>query len=48
VRPGDVILVKGSFGARMGAVVDALTALAGTQQDHQHGTGRHGRAVNGE
>jgi UDP-N-acetylmuramoyl-tripeptide--D-alanyl-D-alanine ligase len=48
VRPGDVILVKGSFGSRMGAVVDALTALADTQADHHHGHGGRGRAVNGE
>jgi len=27
VRPGDVVLVKGSAGSRMGAVIDALMAL---------------------
>jgi len=48
VRPGDVILVKGSFGSRMGVVVDALTALADTQTDHHHEHGGRGRAVNGE
>ncbi|MEQ8227876.1 MAG: UDP-N-acetylmuramoylalanyl-D-glutamyl-2,6-diaminopimelate--D-alanyl-D-alanine ligase [Rhodospirillales bacterium] len=43
VRAGDVVLVKGSFGARMGAVVDALMALG----DHQ-GNGGHGHAMAGE
>lgn len=28
VKPGDVVLVKGSFGSRMGVVIDALKALA--------------------
>jgi UDP-N-acetylmuramoyl-tripeptide--D-alanyl-D-alanine ligase len=29
VRPGDVVLVKGSLGSRMGPIVDALKALGG-------------------
>jgi len=44
VRPGDVIVVKGSAGARTGAVVDALLAMgapAGTRP------ARSNRAVNG-
>jgi UDP-N-acetylmuramyl pentapeptide synthase len=28
VRPGDVVLVKGSLGSRMRPIVDALAALA--------------------
>jgi UDP-N-acetylmuramoyl-tripeptide--D-alanyl-D-alanine ligase len=28
LRPGDVVMVKGSFGSKMGAVVEALQALA--------------------
>ncbi len=45
VRPGDVILVKGSLGSRMATVVDALTALGEPQTLHGQA---HGRAVNGE
>jgi UDP-N-acetylmuramyl pentapeptide synthase len=28
MRPGDVVMVKGSFGSRMSLVVDALKARA--------------------
>ncbi len=27
IRPGDVVIVKGSFGSRMSKVIDALLAL---------------------
>ncbi len=40
VRPGDVVLVKGSLGSRMGPIVAVLQALAGA--------GPRSRAANGE
>jgi UDP-N-acetylmuramoyl-tripeptide--D-alanyl-D-alanine ligase len=39
VRPGDVVLVKGSLGSRMGPIVEALKALD---------AGGMSRAVNGQ
>jgi UDP-N-acetylmuramoyl-tripeptide--D-alanyl-D-alanine ligase len=44
IRPGDVVVVKGSLGSRMGHIVDALLAGAsgGDGQD-----GARGRAANG-
>ena len=43
VRPGDIIVVKGSAGSRMRKVVDALLALAdGTPADVVHDAGREG------
>ncbi len=41
VRNGDVVMVKGSLGSRMGQIVEALSAL------HHHG-GRVPQAANGE
>ena len=43
VRPGDVVLIKGSFGSRMGAVVDALRSLG-----ESHAVGDQNRVANGE
>jgi UDP-N-acetylmuramyl pentapeptide synthase len=40
VRPGDILLVKGSLGSRMGPIVDALKGL-----DRSGGLSR---AVNGQ
>lgn len=40
VRPGDVIMVKGSFGSRMGLIVEALTARFGPRED-QEGAAAH-------
>ena len=39
VRPGDILLVKGSLGSRMGPIVEALKALD---------AGGLSRAVNGQ
>jgi UDP-N-acetylmuramoyl-tripeptide--D-alanyl-D-alanine ligase len=36
VRPGDIVLVKGSAGSRMAAVVSALQALAGKETGTRH------------
>ncbi|HEX2114556.1 MAG TPA: UDP-N-acetylmuramoylalanyl-D-glutamyl-2,6-diaminopimelate--D-alanyl-D-alanine ligase [Alphaproteobacteria bacterium] len=44
VRPGDVVVVKGSLGSRMGRIVDAL--LAGAANTNGPG-GPQGRAANG-
>ena len=44
VRAGDVVVVKGSLGSRMGRIVDAL--LAGAANTNGSG-GPHGRAANG-
>ncbi len=38
VRPGDVVMVKGSLGSRIGAVVDALLALDTTEQSNSSPT----------
>lgn len=43
VRPGDVVMVKGSAGSRMGVVVRALADLDGAA-----GRSSRRRAVNGE
>lgn len=43
VRPGDVVLVKGSLGSRMSPLVEALRALGRPESDHA--TPRH--AANG-
>jgi UDP-N-acetylmuramoyl-tripeptide--D-alanyl-D-alanine ligase len=40
VRPGDILLVKGSLGSRMGPIVDALKGL--------DRSGGQSRAVNGQ
>jgi len=37
LKPGDVIMVKGSFGSRMGHVVEALKALAGSDKGSKKG-----------
>jgi UDP-N-acetylmuramoyl-tripeptide--D-alanyl-D-alanine ligase len=36
VRPGDIVLVKGSAGSRMAAVVSALQALVGKEAGRRH------------
>ena len=45
VRAGDIVVVKGSLGSRMGRVVDAL--LAATTNTNTNGRNGHGRAANG-
>ncbi|MDP1671043.1 MAG: UDP-N-acetylmuramoylalanyl-D-glutamyl-2, 6-diaminopimelate--D-alanyl-D-alanine ligase, partial [Alphaproteobacteria bacterium] len=35
LRPGDVVVVKGSYSSGMGKIVKALLALAGTDQQKQ-------------
>jgi UDP-N-acetylmuramyl pentapeptide synthase len=45
IRPGDVVMVKGSFGSRMGRIVEAL--LAGGASDAGDGDPR-ARAANGQ
>jgi len=41
VRPGDVVMVKGSFGSRMIPIAEALLAL---DQEYAHGAAATGRA----
>jgi UDP-N-acetylmuramoyl-tripeptide--D-alanyl-D-alanine ligase len=44
VRAGDIVVVKGSLGSRMGRIVDALLAGAANGNGQN---GAHGRAANG-
>jgi UDP-N-acetylmuramoyl-tripeptide--D-alanyl-D-alanine ligase len=37
IRPGDVVMVKGSHGSRMGLIVDALLADAATPRSAANG-----------
>lgn len=37
-QAGDVVMVKGSNGSRMGAVIEELTALSATEAEHQVST----------
>ena len=46
MRGGDVVMVKGSAGSRMGVVVDALSALGRTAIPNENDTnGKTARAV---
>ena len=42
IRPGDVVMVKGSLGSRMAVVVEALTKLANAARGTAHGAKREG------